>query len=219
MPVPVLVVCGGLLIRIRASGESRRAVHNRVCAKEVMLATMTEPAPTPYKIACLCELRDAAGRVLLLHRKRPPNRDLYSPIGGKLETAIGESPTACALREIHEESGLSYSDGQVRLVGIISERSYTSETGGDATHWLMYWYRVLPVVDPEAVPPSFDEGTLEWFTDDELDALPLPRTDREAIWPAVRTHTDGDKLGFFMLHLDCSGDEVAATLEQSIRPR
>jgi 8-oxo-dGTP diphosphatase len=183
-----------------------------------MLARMKTDGPTPYKIACLCELRDARGRVLLLHRRKPPNRDLYSPIGGKLETQLGESPTACALREIEEEAGLRFTADQVRLVGIVSERAYAPETGGEPTHWCMYWYRVLPAVDHASVPASFDEGTLEWFTDAEVDALPLPATDREAIWPAVRAHTDGQRLGFFMLHLDCSGEAMLQTLEQSVKP-
>ena len=53
---------------------------------------MSAPTPTnphdarskPYKIAVLCYLYDEEGRLLLLHRRKPPNRDMYSPIGGKL---------------------------------------------------------------------------------------------------------------------------------------
>ena len=62
---------------------------------------MTEPLP--YKIAVLCYLFDREGRVLLLHRERPPNRGLYSPVGGKLEQSLGESPTACAIRRSPNE--------------------------------------------------------------------------------------------------------------------
>ena len=42
-------------------------------------------APLPYKIAVLCYLFDERGRVLLLYRRKPPNRDLYSSVGGKLD--------------------------------------------------------------------------------------------------------------------------------------
>ena len=72
----------------------------------------------PYQIAALCYLFDENGRVLLLHRSKPPNFELYSPIGGKLEQVDGESPTACAMREIHEEVGLDVSPGDLHLTGI-----------------------------------------------------------------------------------------------------
>ena len=55
-------------------------------------------SPLPYKIATLLYAFDAEDRVLLLERAREPNRGLWSPPGGKLETATGESPHACAAR-------------------------------------------------------------------------------------------------------------------------
>ena len=55
--------------------------------------------PIPYKIAVLVYIWNDAGELLLLHRRKPPNQHLYSPIGGKLEQHLGESPYACALRE------------------------------------------------------------------------------------------------------------------------
>ncbi|MDH3718370.1 MAG: NUDIX hydrolase, partial [Planctomycetota bacterium] len=57
----------------------------------------------PYKIGCLVYLYDERGHLLLLHRRQSPNQGLYSPIGGKLHMDEGESPMACALREIREE--------------------------------------------------------------------------------------------------------------------
>lgn len=61
-----------------------------------------EPGPDlPYKIACLCDLRDKDDNVLLLHRIKAPNKGLCSPIGGKLEMQLGESPAQCALSLIH----------------------------------------------------------------------------------------------------------------------
>ncbi len=157
----------------------------------------------PYKIAVLCYLFDESGRVLLLHRRKPPNRDLYSPVGGKLEQDVGESPTDCALREIQEETGLTLALDDLHLAGIISEAGYE-----DQTHWLIFLYEVLR---PVAVPRgSFDEGTLEWFTRQQIDALPLPRTDREVIWPLFWRF----RHAFFMAHLHCRGGELRWQLQQ-----
>ncbi|MEM9419693.1 MAG: NUDIX domain-containing protein [Planctomycetota bacterium] len=165
-------------------------------------------APTgpelPYKIAVLCYLFDEEGRVLLLHRRKPPNRDLYSPVGGKLEQGIGESPTACAVREIEEEVGLTIAEDDLHLTGIVSEAGFENQT-----HWLMFLYEVTKPVTVER--KTFDEGTLEWFSADEIDALPLPETDRQVIWPQFWAHRGR----FFAAHIDCQGPEIAWRVEQS----
>ena len=158
----------------------------------------------PYKIATLCYLFDNRGRTLLLHRVKPPNRDLYSPIGGKLEMAEGESPTACAAREIREEVGLEVAAADLHLTGIVSERAYENQT-----HWLMFLFEVTR---PVAVANmSFDEGELAWFTRDEIAGLNLPESDREVIWPAFWAHRGG----FFAAHLDCGDGPMTWRLEQS----
>ncbi len=56
------------------------------------------PAALPFKISVLVFLRDEAGRLLLLQRTKAPNIGCWSPPGGKLETALGESPFECAVR-------------------------------------------------------------------------------------------------------------------------
>jgi len=157
----------------------------------------------PYKIASLVYLFDARGRVLLLHRSRPPNLELYSPIGGKLEQAVGESPTACAQRELREEAGLELPIDRLHLAGIISETGYE-----DQVHWLMFLYEVIGPV--EVARTEFDEGRLEWHDPGELGRLPLPRTDREVIWPLFWAHRGG----FFAAHLDCRGGGLRWRVEQ-----
>ncbi len=158
----------------------------------------------PYKIAVLCDLRDAAGRVLLIHRAKEPNKGLYSPIGGKLETGIGESPAQAARREIMEEAGIDVPIERLTLRLVVSEQAYLGKT-----HWLMFVYRVEGAVEvPER---AFDEGRLEWRTPDELASLPMPETDAKFIWPALRAHEDG----FATLHIDCRSEPIRGTLEQS----
>lgn len=169
-----------------------------------------DQTPLPYKIACLCDLRNADGDVLLLHRIKAPNKGLCSPIGGKLEMDIGESPAQCAQREIMEEAGIHVDIKDLHLVGLIAETAFEGQT-----HWLLYYYRVLVPVDVKTGP--MNEGELRWHKPDDIPELPLPSTDREIIWPMVHKHeTTGPNglPGFFVIHIDCRGDELVCTIEQ-----
>lgn len=159
----------------------------------------------PYKIAVLCYLFDERGRVLLLHRVKPPNRDLYSPIGGKLEQSIGESPTRCAQREIQEEAGLDIALEDLHLTGIVSENAYLGET-----HWLMFLYEVTKPVVIAKDAMCFDEGRLEWHKADGISDLPIPQTDRSVIWPLFWENRGG----FFTAHIDCAADPMRWRVEQ-----
>lgn len=164
------------------------------------------PKSYAYKIASLCELRDAEGRYLLLRRAKQPNQGLCSPIGGKLDTALGESPLRCAQREIEEEAGLAIPEERLSLVGIISEHGYDG-----TTNWLMFWYRVRGPVDLRE--HTMREGDLIWRHWHEFDALALPETDKRVLWPLVRAH---DKPGaFFSVHIECEGKELAWRVQES----
>ena len=57
----------------------------------------------PFKISCLLFAKDVDSKLLLIKRKKSPNKGLWSPPGGKLEMESGESPFECAKREAHEE--------------------------------------------------------------------------------------------------------------------
>ena len=178
-------------------------------------------APLPYKIATLCDLRDKDGRVLLLRRLKAPNLGLCSPIGGKLDMATGESPAQAARREIHEEAGIDVPIERLHLLGIISEAAFEGKG-----HWLLFYYRVLGPVWVE--PHDMREGRLDWFHEHEVDALPLPESDRTIIWPLVKRHEgrvgpDGwhlpeAKPGFFTVHIECvgpGGRDLRHTVEQT----
>lgn len=158
----------------------------------------------PYKIAVLCDLRDEQGRVLLIHRAKEPNKGLYSPIGGKLETSVGESPAQAAQREIQEEAGIDVPIDRLTLRVLVSEQAYEG-----TTHWLMFVYRVEGAV--EVPEQEIDEGRLIWKSFAELDALPLPETDARFIWPTLRAHEQG----FAALHIDCRSRPIRSALEQS----
>ncbi len=166
------------------------------------------PHPLPYKIAVLCYLFDEQGRVLLLHRCNPPNKDLYSPIGGKLDMDSGESPTACALREINEEAGLTLGGGDLHLTGIVSEAGYD-----DQTHWLMFLYEVTRPVRVER--STFREGRLEWHGPDAVTSLAIPQTDQQVIWPLFWKYRGR----FFTAHIECAGGRLTWRLEQPTNDR
>lgn len=169
----------------------------------------------PYKLACLCDLRDERGRVLLIRRKKAPNMGLCSPIGGKLDMHTGESPAQCAQREILEEAGIQVPLERLHLGGLIAETAFEG-----AGHWLLFYYRVLgPVVVQER---DMREGRLEWFEHDAIDALPLPETDRQVIWPLIRAnegpaaHDPHARPGFFVVHIDCRDGRLKCTVDQEM---
>lgn len=185
--------------------------------------TLTAPLPVeavhgsapgmPYRIACLCDLRDHQGRILLLRRAKAPNDGLYSPIGGKLDVALGESPAQCAQREIKEEAGIDVPIERLHLIGLVSECAYEGRG-----HWLMFVYRVLGPVFVE--PRLMAEGSLDWHAPDTLDTLALPDTDRRIIWPLIRSAENGlswshsRRPGFFAVHIDCRGKDMVWSVEQ-----
>jgi 8-oxo-dGTP diphosphatase len=156
----------------------------------------------PYHITTLLYCFNERDEVLLLHRAHEPNRGLWSPCGGKLDIASGESPYACACREAREELGLTLQPSDLHLTAIVSEHGYAGQA-----HWLMFLFEVKPKL--KAVPPDHREGTFAFFPAGQLARLPLPRTDADQIWPLFWKHRGG----FFAAHCRCPGD---GTYEWSI---
>lgn len=165
-----------------------------------------DDAPLPYKIGVLCYLYNDAGELLLLHRAQHPNRGLYSPIGGKLHMHEGESPLACALREIHEEVELELKPEALHLTGIISETAYQNEN-----HWLLFLYEVMHPVTITRM--EFNEGTLEWQPWENVMQLDIPDTDRHVIYPLVQKY----HRSFFHAHIDCSQGRMDWRLESPVQ--
>lgn len=82
------------------------------------------------------------------HKRVFPNR--YNGLGGHIER--DEDPLTCAVREIHEESGLQVHD--VRLRGV-----YNIDTG-EASGIVLFIFSAMS--DTREVSNETDEGTLEW---------------------------------------------------------
>jgi 8-oxo-dGTP diphosphatase len=172
---------------------------------------MKTPAPAmplPYKISTLLYCFNRADEVLLLHRAHEPNWGLWSPCGGKLDMAAGESPHACACREAEEEIGLRLRAEDLHLTGLVSERAYEAQA-----HWLMFLFEVRPRL--EKLPPPHREGVFAFFPAGKIPSLKIPKTDAEQIWPLFWRHRGG----FFAAH--CENLAAAGnrwTLEESIPP-
>ncbi len=137
-------------------------------------------------------------------RAKPPNLGVWSPVGGKLETATGESPFECAVRETFEETGLVATQADFHLFAMIAEKAYENQS-----HWLMFLFcckRVLP-----ALPPDIQEGRFGFFSRAAIDTLPIPETDRTALWPIYDNYRDR----FVALKADClPGQSVKVEIEQ-----
>lgn len=159
----------------------------------------------PHKIATLLYAFNERDDVLLLERAREPNRGLWSPPGGKLHTDDGESPHACACREAAEELGLALAPRDLHLTGLISEHGYEG-----TAHWLMFLFEIKPRL--ATTPPPHREGRFAFFPRTKLDALALPQTDREKVWPLFWEHRGG----FFAAHCHChAGGRDEWTVEAS----
>ncbi|MGB5384757.1 MAG: NUDIX domain-containing protein [Lutimonas sp.] len=120
--------------------------------------------PTGLKrTATLCILRHK-DKFLLLKRLKEPNKDSFTPVGGKLDPF--ESPLKSAIRETFEETGIKVEP--MKYGGILTETSPT------AYNWTSYVY----IADIDFIEPPFcNEGTLMWISFDDLLKVPTPKTD------------------------------------------
>ncbi|HEY1792925.1 MAG TPA: NUDIX domain-containing protein [Opitutaceae bacterium] len=163
------------------------------------------PGALPYRIAVLVFLENAAGEHLLMLRAKSPNKGAWSPIGGKLEMATGESPFECAARETREETGHVVGPGELHLFSMIAEKAYEGES-----HWLMFLFRCTRPLP--GLPPDIDEGRFAFYKRSEIDALPIPETDRTALWPTFDAHRGR----FVALRADCMpGKPVHVVVEET----
>jgi 8-oxo-dGTP diphosphatase len=111
-------------------------------------------------------------RVLLLHRRKDPNRGLWSPPGGKLE--FDETPLACCEREFLEETGLVAHNATLRVV--VTELDPVRREA-----WLMFVFRADAAGEPSSGGP---EGDAVWVALTDVSRLPIPAAD-PAILAAV----------------------------------
>lgn len=120
--------------------------------------------------------------------------------------ATGESPFECAAREVGEEIGLKIGTSDLHLFGYVSEKGF--EGSG---HWLMFLFDCKVTI--ASVPPEIDEGQFAFFSREQIDALAIPPTDHQLVWPYYDSHRDR----FVALRADCHPDrDLEIVVEQSL---
>lgn len=159
-----------------------------------------------FKISVLVFVKNPSGKLLLIKRKKEPNKDSWSPIGGKLEMQDGESPFQCAIRETHEEIGLHLTESDLHLFSMISEKAYEG-----STNWLMFLFDCKKPMP--SLPPEIDEGRFKFFSREEINSIKIPETDRKFIWKLW----DEARGGFSAIRADCAPQkELRAIIEEQI---
>ena len=166
--------------------------------------------PLPYKISTLLYCFNREEEVLLLRRRQEPNLGLWSPCGGKLDMAAGESPHACACREAGEEIGLKLRPADLHLTGLVSEHGYQGQA-----HWLMFLFEVAAAPGSDCPRPTAKAISLS-SPPRKSPRFPIPQTDAEQIWPLFWRHRGG----FFAAHCHClANGRNRWTLEESFPKR
>ena len=115
------------------------------------------------KLATLCYLK-ADGKTLMIHRVKKENdmhQGMWNGLGGKLDP--GETPEECAIREVHEESGLVIV--KPLLKGILTFPQFANEED-----WYAFVY-LAREFSGEMIDSA--EGVLKWIKDDRLLELDL----------------------------------------------
>jgi 8-oxo-dGTP diphosphatase len=162
-----------------------------------------------HKLAVLVFIENAAGEQLLIRRAKMPNLGNWSPIGGKVETGIGESPFECAVRETEEEADFKIATSDLHLFGMISEKAYEGQS-----HWLLFLFQCTKPI--AHLPPTIDEGQFGFFSREAVNSLSLPETDRIALWPIYdKYHRDH----FVALRADCKPGKPLLVEIEEVTPR
>lgn len=142
------------------------------------------------KLATLCYIR-SNDQTLMLHRIKKENdmhAGKWNGLGGKFEA--GESPEECAIREMHEESGLLVTNP--RLHGVITFPAFAGDDD---------WYTFLfTATEFSGELIDSPEGVLEWIDTDKVldlnlwpgDKIFIPWLDQNAFFSAKFVYVDNE---------------------------
>jgi 8-oxo-dGTP diphosphatase len=140
--------------------------------------------------------------VLLLRRRKPPNRDLYNAPGGKIEPH--EDPYEACLREVAEETGFVLRAARLRALLTVITRA----TGAQ---WLLFVF-TAERPEQEASPASTEEGQLRWVRLDEVATLPVVSD-----IPLLLPHLFDPNAGVLMGKIHCDTDDADSMNDYEFR--
>lgn len=138
------------------------------------------------RLAVSAVVLDAAGRVLLVERGKPPGEGLWSVPGGSVE--LGEAVAAAVAREVREETGLEVTVGE--LVAVV-ERIRLEEPGG--YHYVILDYLAFGAEGQEPVAGS-DARAARFVSLEEASALPLTEGLLAVVERALRLASEAGRL-------------------------
>lgn len=126
-------------------------------------------------------------KILLLHRQgsRVADGKWIGAAGGHMEPHEIADPTACVLREMQEELGLTAD----ALEGLCL-RYITLRRVGEEIRQNYYFFATMKA----DVPLVSNEGTLRWFRLDELPALEMPFSAQFMLVHYLHTGRHNDRL-------------------------
>ena len=132
------------------------------------------------------------GKYLMLHRTKKQNdinKEKWLGIGGKFEDK--ESPEACTIREVKEETGLTLNTYNLRCVV-----TYVS------TNWETEYMYVFTSTDFTGELIDCNEGDLQWIPKDEViklntwegDKIFVEKIQNDNTFFTIKFNYDGEKL-------------------------
>ncbi|MBL4666095.1 MAG: NUDIX domain-containing protein [Sneathiella sp.] len=128
-----------------------------------MTATTNNSAQAP-RVGCGALIKNAAGEILLVKRKRAPEKDHWGFPGGKVD--FGETAETATVREIREELGIS-----IKLNSLAHLVNYIDIAEGQ--HWLAPVYTAVIISGTPEIREPDAISEMKWWSPADL---PSPLT-------------------------------------------
>ena len=90
---------------------------------------------------------------------------------------------------------------------MIAEKAYEGQS-----HWLMFLFCCRRRL--EALPADIAEGRFAFYSRAAIDQLPIPETDRAALWPIYDRYRDR----FVALRADCAPGRPVQVIVEEVTP-
>ncbi len=133
------------------------------------------------------------GKLALIRFKRNALAGYWGLPGGKFDK--GESLPEAVERELLEELGLQVQYQE--MLGVLDEEIKTKD---DTQHFMMFICRVTPLTKFNLKSIDHDEGTVDWFSKQEIEnqKIPIVPSDQQIITRLALGH----ERGYFYSQLD-----------------